>query len=406
MTTEPASATLVDQLRLHHDELAAIRQDIHAHPEMGLEEVRTAALVAERLRAWGIETTEGVGGTGVVGTIRGRRPGQRAIGLRADMDALAITEATGAPYASTKPGTMHACGHDGHTAMLLGAARHLVENPDFGGTVQLIFQPAEEGRGGARKMLADGLFDRFPVDSVYGMHNVPGLPVGQFEIRPGPFLAGTSKWVATFRGNGGHGGASPHLAADLSIVAANFVIGLQTIIGRNVPPSETAVISVGHIAGGSPNSVNVMPAELLVSGTARCFTPATQAILDRRMDELAHGLAALHGATVEFSINWGSVPLVNHPEQTRSAAAAAADLVGPGAVETDAAPVTGGEDFSFMLAAKPGAFIFIGNGTGPDGVAHGLHTPKFDFNDAILPLGAAYWVRLVERELGAAEASP
>ena len=398
----PADA-LLDLIRVHHDELTAIRRDIHAHPEMGLEEVRTAALVAGKLREWGVEVAEGVGGTGVVGTIRGKLPGQRAIGLRADMDALAIHEATGAPYASTSPGTMHACGHDGHTAMLLGAARHLAATRDFGGTVQLIFQPAEEGRGGAKKMLADGLFDRFPVDAVYGMHNVPSLPVGQFAIRTGPYLAGTSKWSVTFQGNGGHGGAAPHLAADLSVALAHYVLGLQTIVGRNVPPLETAVISVGHIAGGSDQAVNVMPAELRASGTARCFTRETQAIIDRRMEELAHGLAALHGATATFAINWGTTPLVNHPDQTAVAAAAARALVGDDAVETNAAAVTGGEDFAFMLEAKPGAFIFIGNGDGPDGVAHGLHTPKYDFNDAIIPLGVAWWVRIVEQELSLAE---
>ncbi len=391
--------SLVDQIRPYHAHLTEIRRDIHAHPEMGLEEVRTAALVAAKLREWGVDVTEGVGGTGVVGTIQGRLPGQRAIGLRADMDALAIHEQTGAPHASTHEGTMHACGHDGHTTMLLGAARHLAANRDFAGTVQLIFQPAEEGRGGARKMLADGLFDRFPVDAVYGMHNVPGLPVGQFAIRTGPYLAGTSGWTATFHGNGGHGGASPHLAADLTVVQAHFVLGLQTIVGRNVPPLDTAVISVGHIDAGSSKAVNVMPSKLTLGGTARCFTPETQAIIDRRMAELAHGLAALHGATAEFRNSWGTVPLVNHAEQTVTAAAAASTLVGKGAVETNAQPITGGEDFAFMLQAKPGAFIFIGNGTGPDGVAHGLHTPKYDFNDEVIPLGAAWWVSLVQQEL-------
>ena len=393
------SDSLIEQIRPHHAELTAIRRDIHAHPEMGLEEVRTAALVAAKLREWGVEVTEGVGGTGVVGTITGRLPGQRAIGLRADMDALAIHEQTGAPHASTNQGVMHACGHDGHTTMLLGAARHLSANRDFAGTVQLIFQPAEEGRGGARKMLADGLFDRFPVDAVYGMHNVPGLPVGEFAIRTGPYLAGTSGWSVTFEGNGGHGGAGPHLAADLTVVQAHFVLGLQTIVGRNVPPLETAVISVGHIDAGSSQAVNVMPAKLTVAGTARCFSNETRAIIDRRMEELAHGLAALHGATATFRIGWGTTPLVNHPEQTVLAAAAAKTLVGDGAVETNATPVTGGEDFAYMLEAKPGAFIFIGNGTAPDGAVHGLHTPKFDFNDEVLPLGAAYWVRVVEQEL-------
>ena len=392
------SDSVIDQIRRHQTELTAIRRDIHAHPEMGLEEVRTAALVAAKLREWGIEVTEGVGGTGVVGTIRGNSPGQRAIGLRADMDALAIHETTGAPHASTNIGTMHACGHDGHTTMLLGAAKHLAATRNFGGTVHLIFQPAEEGRGGAKKMLADGLFDRFPVDAVYGMHTVPGVPVGEFHIRTGPFLAGTSRWAVTFRGNGGHGGAAPHLAADLSVVLAHFVLGLQTIVGRNVPPTDTSVISVGHIGGGSPDAVNVMPSELSVSGTARCFTKEVQGIISTRLHALAEGLAKLHGATAEVEVSWGTTPLINHPEQTAIAAAAAATVVGKDAVYTEAPPVTGGEDFAFMLEAKPGAFIFIGQGNAPDGIAHGLHTPKFDFNDEIIPLGAAYWVKLVEQE--------
>ena len=391
--------SLIDPSSLNQDELQAIRRDIHAHPEMGLEEVRTAALVAAKLREWGVEVTEGVGGTGVVGTIHGNRPGQRSIGLRADMDALAITEATGASHASTTPGVMHACGHDGHTTMLLGAAQQLAASRQFSGTVQLIFQPAEEGRGGARKMLADGLFDRFPVDAVYGMHNLPGLPLGQFGIRTGPYLAGTSGWVARFFGNGGHGGAAPQLAADLSVIQAHYVLGLQAIVSRNVPPTETAVISVGHIAAGSAQAVNVMPSELTVSGTARCFTRATQEIIDRRMAELAHGLAALHGATASFENRWGTTPLVNRPEQTRLAAAAARSVVGDEAVDTQHGLITGGEDFAFMLEAKPGAFIMVGAGAGPDGVVHGLHTPKYDFNDAVIPIGVAWWLRVVEQEL-------
>jgi hippurate hydrolase len=248
-------------------------------------------------------------------------------------------------------------------------------------------------------MLADGLFERFPVDSVYGMHNMPGIEVGKFAIRTGPFLAGTSGWKVVFSGNGGHGGAAPHLAADLSVVAAHYVLGLQSIVGRNVPPLETAVISVGHMAGGSAQSVNVMPAELVVSGTARCFTPATQEIIDRRMAELAHGLAALHGATATFDIRWGTTPLVNNPEQTVVAAAAAQALVGEDAVNTNATAITGGEDFAFMMEAKPGAFIMIGNGMAADGSYHGVHTPKYDFNDEIIPLGVAWWVKIVEQEL-------
>jgi hippurate hydrolase len=384
-------------LKAWQPEMAAIRRDIHAHPELGMEEVRTAALVAGRLRAWGIAVTEGVGRTGVVGTLRGSRPGQRAIGLRADMDALAIPEATGLPYASTNAGIMHACGHDGHTTMLLGAARALAAAPDFAGTVHLIFQPAEEGRGGggAAAMLADGLFERFPCEAVYGLHNMPGLPVGAFAIRKGAFLATTGRWTVRFRGPGGHGGAAPHLTPDLSVAAAHFILGLQTIVGRNVPPLETAVLSLGHIAGGDINSFNVMPAEILLVGTGRCFSDAVRDLLARRMEELAKGLAALHGATAEVEARWDTLALFNHDAQTDVAVAAARAL--PGAqVDADAPALTGGEDFSLMLRARPGAFMFLGNG--PKGGA--LHTPQYDFNDEIIPIGAAYWVSIVGQELG------
>ena len=364
------SDRLLETLRADHAALTAIRRD-----------------------------TEGIGGTGVVGTIRGKLPGQRAIGLRADMDALAIIEATGADHASTTPGTMHACGHDGHTTMLLGAAQHLARSRDFSGTVQLIFQPAEEGRGGALKMIEDGLFERFPVDAVYGMHNSPGLPLGRFKLRTGPMMAGTARWAITFRGNGGHGGARPHLAADLTVVLAHFLLGLQTIVGRDVPPLETAVISAGHIAGGSAEAVNVMPSALSVAGTARCFTPETRAIIESRVGELAQGLAKLHGAAAEVEFVWVTTPLVNHREQADLAATAARSLGGDGAVDTNATPTTGGEDFAFMLEAKPGAFIYIGNGTALDGTVHDVHTPLYDFNDEAIPLGVAWWVRVVEQEL-------
>ncbi|MES2710977.1 MAG: amidohydrolase, partial [Pseudomonadota bacterium] len=271
--------SVIDAVAAWQPELATIRQDIHAHPELGMEEVRTSGLVAEHLRNWGIETTTGVGKLGVVGTIRGTRPGQRVIGLRADMDALPIPEATGVPYASQNPGLMHACGHDGHTTMLLGAARWLAENRDFAGTVHLIFQPAEEGRGGAKAMLDDGLFDRFPCDAVYGLHNKPTIPAGQFSTRPGPALAAADRFTVTFHGTGGHGGSAPHLASDITIVQAHFVLALQTIIGRNVPAVDSAVISVGAIQGGSLQGANVMPADLTVTGTSRSYTPVVRDLL-------------------------------------------------------------------------------------------------------------------------------
>jgi len=386
----------------YHADLTAIRRDIHAHPEMGLEEVRTAALVAAKLREWGIEVTEGVGKTGVVGTVRGRLPGQHSVGLRADMDALAIPEATGLPYASTNQGVMHACGHDGHTTMLLGAARYLAEHRDFAGTVQLIFQPAEEGRGGAVAMMNDGLFERFPCDAVYGMHTMPGLPVGHFALRRGPLLAASGRWEVVFKGTGGHGGATPHLSTDVTIVTAQYIQAIQTIVSRSVAPLETAVVSVGSIHGGSNQSSNVMPAEIEITGTMRCFNGKVQAIIDTKMESLAQALAAANGCTAEVKLRWGTTTLVNHDENTDVATAAAAALVGAGQVDDKTSPITGGEDFAFMLEKRPGAFIFIGNGVAEAGRTPGLHTPLFNFNDEILPLGVAYWVSLVHKELNMA----
>lgn len=389
-----------DRIARHLPELVAVRRDIHAHPELGMEESRTAALVAERLRSWGLETAEGIGRFGVVGTLKGRRPGQGAIGLRADMDALAMTEQTGLPYASTVPGRMHACGHDGHTAMLLGAARALAEDPNFAGTVHFIFQPAEEGRGGAQAMLEDGLFERFPCDAVYGMHNMPGLPLGHFALRKGPLMAGSGRWVATFRGMGGHGGNSPHLANDLALAQAIFVQTLQGIVSRNVPALESVVVSVGHVAGGTREALNVMPAELVVGGTMRAFNPIMQALVERRIRELAELAAATQGATAEVSLSWNTIPLINHEREAEAMIAAGRAVAGEAGVNTETAPVTGGEDFAFMLKAKPGAFVFLGTGTGPDGTAHALHSPLYDFNDAALPHGVAFWVNLVRQELG------
>jgi amidohydrolase len=390
--------TLLAELRSLQPDLAAIRQDIHAHPEMGMEEKRTSALVAAKLREYGLEVTEGVGRFGVVGTLKGRLPGQRAIGLRADMDALLITEATGLPYASTNTGTMHACGHDGHTTMLLGAARYLSQHRDFGGTVHFIFQPAEEGRGGAKAMLADGLFERFPVDAVYGLHNEPGLPLGQFAIRPGPFMAAPDRWVVTFRGTGGHGGAAAHLSTDVTVLQAQFILALQTIVSRNIAAVEAGVVSVGAIEGGSFGSTNVMPAEIRIGGTARSFLPHVRDTIERRMNELAQGLAASFGCSAEVKYNRNGTPLVNHAEQTATALEAAAALVGQDNTEAEAQPVTGGEDFAYMLEARPGAFIFMGQGAG-GATSEGLHTPTYNFNDDAIPFGAGYWVSLVREEL-------
>jgi amidohydrolase len=390
---------IVERVRDYHSELTAIRRDIHAHPELGLEEVRTAALVAAKLREWGVDVTERVGKTGVVGTVRGRKPGQRAIGLRADMDCLALTETTGLPYASTTPGQMHACGHDGHTTMLLGAARYLAENPDFSGTVHLIFQPAEEGRGGAVAMLADGLFERFPCDAIYGLHNTPGLPVGQFATRKGPMMAAGDRWSVTFRGTGGHGGSSPHLATDVTVVAGYFLLGLQSIVGRNIASADQAVISVGYLAGGSAEALNVMPAEVTVGGTARSYTTEVRDVLETRLRELAASLAAAQRCTAEVTYLRKGTPVVNHDEQVDVAIAAATALVGAANVDGNVRPSTGGEDFASMLLQRAGAFMRIGNGKQADGSFAALHTPKFDFNDEVIPLGVAYWISLVKQEL-------
>ena len=392
---------LLDRIRQLQPELTAIRRDIHAHPEIGMDEHRTSALVAAKLREWGLEVTEGVGRFGVVGTLKGKAPGQRAIGLRADMDALYIEEQTGKPYASTNKGLMHACGHDGHTTMLLGAARYLSENRGFGGTVQFIFQPAEEGRGGAKAMLADGLFDRFPVDAVYGLHNEPGRPLGTFMTRVGPALAAGDRWTVTFRGTGGHGGATPHLSTDVLVLQAQFILALQTIVSRNVAAVDSAVISVGAVHGGSLGALNVMPAEVTLGGTCRSYTKDVRDTMERRMRELATGLAASFHCTAEVAYNRGGTALVNHAEQTAIAVSAASALVGAGKVDGNAPPVTGGEDFAAMLEARPGAFVFMGQGAG-GATSEGLHTPTYDFNDDAIPYGVGYWVSLVAEEMGMA----
>ena len=393
---------LLADLEPFRSELVAIRRDIHAHPEIGFTETRTAALVADALRAWGLEVTEGVGRTGVVATLKGERPGNRAVALRADMDALEINEATELAWASMVPGKMHACGHDGHTTMLLGAARFLAAHRDFAGSVHFIFQPAEEGYGGARAMLADGIFERFPCDAVYGMHNGPGLPAGRFALRSGPMMAAADFFSVTFRGTGGHGGSTPHLATDVTIAQAHFVLALQNVIGRNVPAVEAAVVSVGHIGGGSLGAPNVMPSEMVVSGTVRTFSDEMQALVERRLRELASAHAGAQGCTATVDYNRYTRVLINDPEHAAIAARAASALVGEDAVITNAPPITGGEDFADMLRAKPGAFIFIGNGVAPDGSFHAVHTPHYDFNDEILTLGSAYWVSLVRQELATA----
>jgi len=380
-------------------ELIEIRHDLHAHPETGFEEHRTAAIVASTLRRWGLDVTDGLGRTGVVATLKGNQPGTRSIGLRADMDALNIDETTGLAYASTVPGKMHACGHDGHTAILLGAAYTLAQHRDFVGTVHFIFQPAEEGLGGGLAMLGDGLLERFPAEKLYGLHNWPGMPVGRFGTTTGALMAAGDTWTVTLRGTGGHGGAAAHLSTDVTVAQAQFVMAAQTIVSRNVPALQPAVISVGYIGGGAWGSPNVIPSEVVIRGTARCFDEKVRALLERRLGEVATAIAAVHGCTAELQYERIFAPLFNDADCTATAIAAARSIVGDAQVDTAVSPVTGSEDFAFMLQRRPGNYIFLGNGVAADGSFAPVHTPKYDFNDRVLPLGVRYFVALAQREL-------
>jgi hippurate hydrolase len=376
------------------EEIAAWRRDFHLHPELDYDVHRTAGIVAEKLKAFGCdEVVTGIGRTGVVGVIRGRLPGDRVIGMRADMDALPIEEASGKPWSSTVAGKMHACGHDGHTAMLLGAARHLAETRNFAGTAVVIFQPAEEGGGGGKAMVEDGMMDRFGVQEVYGMHNMPGLPVGHFATRTGPLMAAADRFTIEIEGRGGHA-AHPHHAIDTVVIASQLVQALQTIVARNVDPLESAVVSTTFMRAG--DAFNVLPQTAELRGTVRTFKPAVQDMIERRMGEIAHGVATMHGATARLVYVRGYPPTLNHAEQTAFAAKVAASISGAEAVNTDAAPVMGAEDFSFMLEARPGAFVFVGNGS-----TAGLHHPAYDFDDSLIPVGVSYWARLVETAMPA-----
>jgi hippurate hydrolase len=393
----------VEALEPLSEAMTTWRRDLHAHPELGFEEQRTAALVARELRAAGIAVEEGVAGTGVVGTLRGTAGGSggnRAIGLRADMDALAMDEATGAPWASLSPGRMHACGHDGHTSMLLGAAKWLAANRDrFTGTVQLIFQPAEESRGGAQAMLADGLFERFPVDAVYGIHNLPGLPLGTVAVPKGPVLASSDTWEVSFRGRGTHG-AKPHLGTDATLAAAAFIIALQSIVARELDPMATGVVSVGHIAAGHPEAPNVIPAQVMLRGTARALSAGVRNMLEARIGAIAEGVAAMHGVEAGTVYTRRLPPTVNHAAQAALMHRAAAATLGAAQARDDHPPITAGEDFACMLEARPGAYAWLGTGdpAHPEGWHH---NPHFDFNDAALTAGAAFLCGIVEAELGA-----
>jgi hippurate hydrolase len=383
---------IVNRIADFHADMAAWRHDIHAHPETAFEETRTAARVAELLESFGIAVERGVAKTGVIGTLKGNAPGTRAIALRADMDALHVNEKTEVSYASQHEGRMHACGHDGHTTMLLGAARYLAETRNFAGTVHFIFQPAEENEGGARVMVEEGVLARYPVEAVYGMHNWPGLEAGQFAIRPGPMMAAFDIFEITVTGRGAHA-AMPHLGIDPVVVAAQIVTGLQTIASRNTHPLQGAVVSVTQIHGG--DTWNVIPDTVVLRGTTRAFEPEVRDAIEPAMRRVAEGTAASLGATVEMRYERRYPPTVNSAAETEIAATAAADLVGADKVRRDLLPSMGAEDFAWFLQEKPGAYIWIGNGE----TAANLHNPHYDFNDDILPLGASYWVRLAESVL-------
>jgi amidohydrolase len=385
---------VINRIAEFHAEMTEWRHRIHARPETAFEERETAALVSELLQSFGIAVDRGVARTGVVGTLEGRVPGDRAIALRADMDALHIAEQNDFPHASKVPGRMHACGHDGHTAMLLGAARHLAETRNFAGRIHFIFQPAEENEGGARLMLEEGALERYPVEAVYGMHNWPGLPLGQFAIRPGPMMAAFDIFEITIEGRGGHA-AMPHLAVDPIVAAAQVISGLQTIASRNLHPLEGAVVSVTQIHGG--DTWNVIPETVVLRGTTRAFSPRVQDQLEPAIRRVAEGACRACGAVMQLRYERRYPPTLNAPAETEIAARAAADIVGEGSVMRDFLPSMGAEDFAFFLEKKPGAYIWIGNGTADKGGM--LHNPNYDFNDAILPLGASYWVRLAEAVL-------
>lgn len=372
------------------DEMIALRRRIHAQPELAYEEFATGDLVAERLQEWGYTVHRGLGQTGVVGQLK-VGSGTRKLGLRADMDALPIHETTGLPYASKVPGKMHACGHDGHTAMLLAAAKHLARERDFDGTVNVIFQPAEEGQAGAKKMLEDGLFDKFPCDAVFAMHNMPGFPTGKFGFLPGSFMASSDTVIITVTGRGGHG-AVPHKAVDPVVVCAQMVLALQSIVSRNVAPLDMAIITVGAIHAGEVPNVIPETAEMRLS--VRALKPDVRDYLQERITAVASGTAAVFGASAQVDYQRRYPVLVNDAEMTGLARQVALDWLGEDGLIADMQPLTGSEDFAFLLERCPGSYLIIGNGDGEGGCM--VHNPGYDFNDDCLATGAAYWVRLAQ----------
>jgi amidohydrolase len=392
---------LVEPIIAFQSELQQIRRDLHAHPELCYEEQRTADVVAARLTEWGIPIVRGLGLTGVVGIIK-NGSSKRAIGLRADMDALPMQESNTFEHASRHPGKMHACGHDGHTAMLLGAAHYLATHRNFDGTVYLIFQPAEEGGGGARRMMDDGLFTQFPMDAVYGMHNWPGIPMGSFGVVAGPMMASSNEFHVVVKGKGAHA-AQPHKGIDPVMVAVQIAQGWQTIISREKNPLDTAVLSITQILAGS--ATNVIPDEAVLIGTVRTFTTEVLDLIEQRMEDIATHTAAGFNASVDFTFKRNYPPLVNHAKETAFAIEAMKAVAGADRVNANTEPTMGAEDFAYMLQEKPGCYVFIGNGEGDHRAGgHGLgpcqlHNASYDFNDGLLPIGASYWVRLTEMSL-------
>lgn len=395
--TQAAAGHVLPAVRDMAPDMVAVRRQIHAHPELAFEEFATSDLVASRLTQWGYTVHRGLAGTGVVGTLQ-RGSGARRLGLRADMDALPIQETTGLSYASRVPGKMHACGHDGHTAILLAAAGALALEPDFDGTLHLIFQPAEEGLGGGRRMVEEGLFERFPCDAVFALHNMPGLPAGKFGFREGPFLASSDSVMVTVTGRGGHG-STPHLTADPVVAAAHIIVALQTIVSRNVDPRDTAVVSVGAIQGG--DAPNVIPGTVSLRLTVRAHRPEVRAMLRERITELVTAQARTLGCSAEVDYHWRYPALVNDVESTRFARQVAMDWLGEDGVLPPLQPLTGSEDFAFLLEHCAGSYLVVGNGEGDHHATGGcsVHNPGYDFNDAILPIAASYWVQLVRRFL-------
>ena len=376
-------------------EIAAIRRDIHAHPELAYEEHRTSDIVAARLAEWGLEVTRGLGKTGLVGTLR-RGNSLKAIGLRADMDCLPMDETNDFEHASKNPGRMHACGHDGHTAMLLGAAKVLSEKRDFEGAVHFIFQPAEEGGGGGKAMIDDGLFEKFPCDAVFAIHNKPGLPLGTIATKPGPLLAAADRWDLRISGKGGHA-AHPHLAKDPLIVAANLVLALQTIVSRNMDPFAASVVTVGFVKGGS--AYNVIPTDAHVGGTTRTTTPEARKLIEARIREICDGAARMYDVNIDVEYRYGYPPTINNAQRAAFAIDVAAGICGPHGVRDNVQASMGAEDFSYMLEKVPGAMVWLGNG-GEDGNGAGLHNSRYDFNDMAIPFGVSFFVNTVERFLG------